>query len=313
MRVAVTGANAGIGLRAVARFARAGHEVVALCRDTVRGEAALAELDAATRARIQLVQLDLASSTSIRSAAAAVVDGGALDALINNAAVFDQTIRTPRQTVDGHELFWATNHLGPTKFTARVSSALQKAPTPRIVFVASKGIVTAPRIAIRYDALDGAGWFTPTRAYYHSKLAQIMTAITLAERVGDVVDVSCLRVPAVRLDADRLATQPALLRALYAPKNRMAMAPDALAAVYERLVGEAPRHARGVDVYVDENLAPVTPPRFARDAAQRERLWALTNELVDAPTWAWSSLDAAQGAAPEGGAAELRDAERSSQ
>ena len=290
MRVAITGSNAGIGLRAVARLASAGHEVVALCRDIPRGEKAIAGLDVAVRPKVQLVQLDLASSESIRAAAEVVVAGGVLDAVINNAAVFDQTIRTARQTADGRELFWATNHLGPTEFTARVSSALAASRDPRIVFVASKGIVTMPRIAIRYDALDGNGWFSPARAYYHSKLAQIMTAMTIAEHVGEVVDVSCLRVPAVRLDADRLAAQPAILRALYAPKNRMAMSPEALAEVYARLLLEPARHAGADDVYVDEAVHAVSAPRFARDPKERERLWRLTNAEIGAPAWAWPAL-----------------------
>ncbi|MEV8253464.1 hypothetical protein AB0O95_05795 [Rhodoglobus sp. NPDC076762] len=42
-------------------------------------------------------------------------------------------------------------------------------------------------------------------------LAQSMTAVTLAERVPPTVDVSCIRVPAVRLDAARLSSQPAVL------------------------------------------------------------------------------------------------------
>jgi NAD(P)-dependent dehydrogenase (short-subunit alcohol dehydrogenase family) len=289
MRIAITGANAGIGLRATERLARAGHEVVALCRDLGRGHAALAHLDAADRARVDLIQLDLSSSASIRAAAAVVVEGGALDALVNNAAIFDLTMREPRITEDGHELFWATNHLGPTEFTARVSPALARAATPRVVFVASKGIITMPRIRIRYEALDGAGWYTPTRAYYHSKLAQIMTATTLAELAGDRVDVSCLRVPAVKLDPDRLAAQPPLLRALYAPKDRVAAAPEALAEVYEALVTGGAGRGRGAPVYVDEQLRGVAVPRFARDRDQRARLWALTDHLTGTPDWAWRS------------------------
>lgn len=271
LRIAVTGANAGIGLRAAVRFAAQGHGVLALCRDLGRADRAFAGLPVEQRERIEPLELDLASSASIRRAAAQIVDAGPLDALINNAAVFDQSVRTARTSADGHELFWATNHLGPVELTARLSPALASASDPRVVFVASKGLVTMPRLGIRFDELDDPGWFTPTRAYYHAKLAQVMIAVTLAERVGDRVDVSCLRVPAVRLDPARLAAQPALLRALYAPKNRFAAAPADIAAVYARLILGQARHARGADVYVDERLRPVPLPRSARDAEHRER------------------------------------------
>lgn len=290
MRIAITGANAGIGLRATALLTAHGHHILALCRDLRRATAAVSSLDAEHRQRIELVETDLASSDSIRAAAQQIVNNGPLDALINNAAIFDQSTRTARKSADGHELFWATNHLGPTELTARVSPALAAAAAPRVLFIASKGLITMPRIAIRFDALDDPSWFTPTAAYYHAKLAQVMTAVSLAERVGDVLDVSCLRVPAVRLDAARLAAQPPILRALYAPKNRFAMAPEALANIYARIVTQ-PRHARGLDTYVDEKLREVPVPRFARDGAHRDRLWGVTNAATGHPEWAWAAAN----------------------
>ncbi len=288
MRIAVTGANAGIGLRAATLLAAEGHHVLALCRDAGRAEAAFASVPPDHRNRIDVVETDLASSASIRSAAQQIVAAGPLDALVNNAAVFDQSVRTARVSADGHELFWATNHLGPTELTARVSAALAAAPDPRVLFVASKGLVTMPRISIRFTELDDPRWFTPTAAYYHAKLAQVMTSVTLAERIGDVLDVSCLRVPAVRLDADRLASQPWILRVLYLPKNRWAATPRRIARRYADLVTGPPRHARGVDVFVDEEFRTVPVPRFARNAAHRDRLWELTQRATGDPEWAWA-------------------------
>lgn len=290
-RIAITGANAGIGLRAAFEIAAAGHQVIALCRDLERADRAFGPFPAEHHSRIEAVELDLASSASIRRAAAQVVAMGPLDALINNAAVFDQSVSTARTSADGHELFWATNHLGPAELTARLSPALADAAVPRVVFVASKGLVTMPRLAIRFDALDDPGWFTPTRAYYHAKLAQVMTAVTLAERIGDVLDVSCLRVPAVRLDPARLASQPRLLRALYTPKNRFAAAPERIARVYAELVMRAPHHARGAETYVDDTLRAVALPPFARDASNRDRLWDVTQAATGDPQWAWARAD----------------------
>jgi NAD(P)-dependent dehydrogenase (short-subunit alcohol dehydrogenase family) len=283
MRIAVTGANAGIGLRTVELLASDGHEVIAFVRDPARGRAAIG-----TRRGVRIVPLDLASPDSIRAAAEAV-RGEPLDALINNAAVFDQTIRSIRRNAAGHELFWATNHLGPFELTARLSPALAQSPAPSVLFVASKGLMMMPRIRIRFDALDGEGWFTPTRAYYHSKLAQIMTAMTLAEMTGDRLDVTCVRVPAVRLDAERLAAQPAILRALYAPKNRVAASPTELAEAYVRILVQL-RRARGGDLYVDEHLRGVPVPRSALDAESRRRLWASTMESTGNPAWAWEGV-----------------------
>ncbi|GAA1301812.1 hypothetical protein GCM10009634_60660 [Saccharothrix xinjiangensis] len=126
--------------------------------------------------------------------------------MIHNAANFDQSLRRPRYTSAGHELIWATNHLGPFRLTAALSGLPRAASHPKVV--------TTPRIRIRFGHLDGAGWYSPTRACYHLKPAQIMFSFEPAARTAGHVDVTCLRVPAVRLGADRLAGMPRPLRVL---------------------------------------------------------------------------------------------------
>jgi NAD(P)-dependent dehydrogenase (short-subunit alcohol dehydrogenase family) len=295
--VAVTGANSGIGLRAAARLAAAGHRVYAICRDRGRGEAALGRINSTARTPAALVLADLAEPASIQGAAGRLRDEvGHVDVLINNAAVFDQAARKPRYTSAGHELFWATNHLGPFQLTAELSPLLAAAPRPRLITVASKGLVAMPRIRIRFDQLDSPEWYSPTRAYYHAKLAQIMMSFDLALRTVGKLDVACVRVPAVRLDADRVAALPWILRVLYAPKARASAPPEQLAHTYAQIAtreqdwtdaaGSAgPASLRGI--YLDENQRPVNAPRFAYDAAARDRLWAVTELATGNPHWAW--------------------------
>lgn len=286
MRVAITGTTSGIGLRAAAEFVSAGHDVIALGRSVPR---TLAALEGLPPGRVTAIETDLADPATIRAAAQQISGDGPLDALILNAAVFDQNVDVARHSVAGHELFWATNHLGPFELTARLSGALAASGRPRVLFVASKGLVAMPRIAIRFDDLDDHSWFTPTRAYYHAKLAQVMIAMSLAESAGDQVAVSCLRVPSVRLDAPRLAEQPPVLRALYAPKNALAASPERLAATY-RLLIEEPERRRLDEVYVDERRRTVRPPAFARDPSHRDRLWSLSQRATGDPGWAWPTV-----------------------
>lgn len=299
LTVAITGANSGIGLRAAERLAGDGHTVYAICRSAARGREAVAAINEGARTPARLVLADLSEPESIDAAVARIRDDvDRLDVLVNNAAVFDQTMRRPRFTSAGHELFWATNHLGPFQLTAGLSPLLANSPRPRIVSVASKGLISMPRIRIRFDALDGAAWYSPTRAYYHAKLAQIMTTFHLALSPVGRLDLACVRVPAVRLDADRVAALPALLRLLYAPKNRVATPPERLADAYRSIAtrettwsehavpdGEPREQLRGI--YLDEHERPVTAPAFAYDARARERLWAVSQEATGNPTWAW--------------------------
>ncbi|GAB3706969.1 SDR family NAD(P)-dependent oxidoreductase [Nocardiopsis oceani] len=299
LTIAITGANSGIGLRAAEQLAADGHRVLALCRDAVRGGTALDRINSRAKSPARLVVTDLADPESIQAAADKLTSElDHLDVLINNAAVFDQTMRAPRFTSDGHELFWATNHLGPHRLTAALSPLMAAAPKPRLVTVASKGLVSMPWVKIRFDELDSPRWYSPTRAYYHAKLAQVMASLRIAQHARGTVDVVCLRVPAVRLDADRLAAMPWLLRTLYAPKNRAALAPDQLARTYGRVAtrpapwngrvdaGPGDRNAlRGV--YRDEGCRPVSAPPFANDQGARERLWQVSQQETGHPEWAW--------------------------
>ena len=65
-----------------------------------------------------------------------------IDVLINNAGImtFDGT---RGQSAQGHEIMWATNHLGHFAFTAGILSLLEKAEQPRIVTVSSMVISVA--------------------------------------------------------------------------------------------------------------------------------------------------------------------------
>jgi NAD(P)-dependent dehydrogenase (short-subunit alcohol dehydrogenase family) len=272
--VAITGANSGIGLRAARALTLRRHRVIALCRSVDRARAALGD-----HAEIEEIQMD--DLDSVRSAAARIAADG-VDVLINNAATFDLGMTSRELTAQGHERVWATNHLGPVALTAGLAASLAQAPRGRVVFIASKGLIAMPRIAIRWDDVDAEHWYTPTKAYYQAKLAQVMCALTLAERAAGAFDVSCLRVPAVRLDADKLAAQPRLQRWAYAAKSAAAADPGDIAETYVAL---AERGAASGSVYVDEHLASCTPPRFARDPANRARLWQLTQESIGLSDW----------------------------
>jgi NAD(P)-dependent dehydrogenase (short-subunit alcohol dehydrogenase family) len=226
-----------------------------------------------------------------------------LDVLINNAAVFDPTPRRPRRTAEGNELFWATNHLGPFLLTALLSPVLAASAVPRVITVASKGLVAQPGVRIRFeslDRLDRADWFTPRRAYYHAKLAQLMCSLSLAERAAGRLRVACVRVPSVRLDPEKTAVLPAPLRLLNAVFRPLSAPPERLAATYARLAtDDAPPNRPPVDrhadivpptlrsVYVDEDLRPVPLPRFALDTFTRERLWQESQSATGNSRWAW--------------------------
>jgi NAD(P)-dependent dehydrogenase (short-subunit alcohol dehydrogenase family) len=169
----VTGANSGIGLHTARELAAHGAEVVLACRDTDSGDRAAASM--AGRTRVQ--KLDLASQASVRAFAEAW--DGPLDLLINNAGV----MRPPkyRETEDGHELMFGTNHLGHFALTARLLPALLASGSPRVVTVASVAHFGGDEHVI--DA-NPAQTYAPEKSYGQSKLANVLFFRELHKRAS---------------------------------------------------------------------------------------------------------------------------------
>jgi len=169
----VTGANSGIGYHTARELAAHGADVVLVCRNVDAAERVAAELGSKPRVE----QLDLSSQASVADFAKRWT--GPLDILINNAGV----MRPPkyRQTVDGHELQFGTNHLGHFALTGRLMPALLAAPAPRVVTVAS-----VAHGAGNESVLEGnpQATYVPVPAYGNTKLANLLFAFELHRRAA---------------------------------------------------------------------------------------------------------------------------------
>jgi NAD(P)-dependent dehydrogenase (short-subunit alcohol dehydrogenase family) len=173
MRVLVTGGNAGIGYFAAEQLASAGAEVVIGSRDPVKAQAARAAIRSQIAgAKVEYVRLDLADLASLEA-----VDPGDLDAVVCNAGVM---LEHPprRQTADGHEMMFGTNHLGHFALVARLLPKL--APDGRIV---TTGSFAAKSSSLDFADLQSERDYHPKRAYERSKLAQMLFALELDRRL----------------------------------------------------------------------------------------------------------------------------------
>jgi NAD(P)-dependent dehydrogenase (short-subunit alcohol dehydrogenase family) len=175
----VTGANGGLGLETAEALARAGAQVVLAARNPEKTAAAEARIRTAVPdARLQVVPLDLGWLVSVREAAAAIAeDHDEIDLLVNNAGVMGIP---ERETADGFEMQFGTNHLGHWVLTARLLPLVLRAEG-RIVTVTS----TAHHIGRRVDPADPhlRGRYGPWRAYGQSKLANYHFALGLHRRL----------------------------------------------------------------------------------------------------------------------------------
>src|ERR1017187_10698963 len=134
--VLVTGANSGLGYETALALATAGADVVLACRDEKKGSEAVDRIRrTAPAAQVVLANLDLADQSSIRDFAAKFnAAHRGLNILVNNAGV----MAIPRrETADGFEMQFGTNHLGHFALTGLLLESLLARPGARVVTVSS--------------------------------------------------------------------------------------------------------------------------------------------------------------------------------
>jgi NAD(P)-dependent dehydrogenase (short-subunit alcohol dehydrogenase family) len=181
VQAVVTGANSGLGLVATLELARRGALVTLGVRDEARGAEAAERVRAQVpAARLDVARLDLADLASVRLFATARVQRP-LDLLINNAGV----MALPRRdTADGFEMQFGTNHLGHFALTGLLLPTLLRSGLlggpARVVTVSSN---LHRRGRLHRDDLMAGQWYSPFGAYAQSKLANLLFMRELQRRV----------------------------------------------------------------------------------------------------------------------------------
>jgi NAD(P)-dependent dehydrogenase (short-subunit alcohol dehydrogenase family) len=180
-KVIVTGANSGLGFEAVKAFSKQGAHVILAVRDEPKGQAAVkAILKQNDQAKVEVMKLDLADLASVREFAKDYQTRfHTLDLLVNNAGVM-----TPpyQKTKDGFELQFGCNHLGHFALTGLLLPLLKETPDSRIVTLSSLAHKGA---TINFNNLDGSRGYWPMRFYGQSKLANLLFAKELDQRLKE--------------------------------------------------------------------------------------------------------------------------------
>jgi NAD(P)-dependent dehydrogenase (short-subunit alcohol dehydrogenase family) len=178
----VTGANGGLGLETAKALAGAGAHVVMAARDQERARVARHEiLETHPEASTEIVELDLGSLESVRTAAATISGRHpVIDILVNNAGLMAMP---ERRTADGFEMQLGVNHFGHWVLTARLLPALLAADAARVVTVTSTGHHIGRRIDPDNPNMEGN--YGPWKAYGQSKLANYHFALGLQREFAE--------------------------------------------------------------------------------------------------------------------------------
>lgn len=287
-RAIVTGASSGIGVETARALVDAGAAVTLAVRNTESGERVAAEIRGGTaNGAVTVGALDLSDLASVGAFVEAW--SGPLDILVNNAGVM--AIQELTLSSSGHEMQFATNHLGHFALALGLHDWLAAAGSARIVSVSSGGHLRSPVV---FDDIDYAFRdYDPFGAYGQSKTANVLFAVEATRRwAADGIFVNALMPGGIATPLQRHLPAHYAEQALEAFRAagtdfksvEQGAATSVLLAASPLLDGIGGRYFEDCNeaVVVDRRGGPgrggVAP--YALDPTNAERLWELSVKLV---------------------------------
>jgi len=268
----ITGTTHGIGRVTARELARAGCDVVMLCRDLERARQVREEILARVPGcSVRAVHCDLASFASVRTCAEAVrASVERISLLINNAGMVSMRHRL---SVDGFELTFASNHLGPFLLTELLLDRVS--PNGRIVNVASHAHFRG-RLQLQ-QITDAWSRYRPGAAYAQSKLANVMFTFALARRLaGSQLTANCLHPGVVAT-----GLLPRWLRLI---KPLISHVIDVERGARTSLHLALSNTVAGISgCYFDEHQVVQSASALANDVTLQEELWSASSRWTRAP------------------------------
>jgi retinol dehydrogenase-14 len=272
----ITGASSGIGKATALGLARMGATVVIVARGRDRGQAALADIKAASgNPDVDLLLADLSSQAEVHQLAENVRSRHShLHVLINNAGV---VLSKRTLTVDGIETVFAVNYLAPFLLTNLLLDMLKASAPARVVNVAGD---FHRKATIRFDDLMFEQGYTGSRANNQAKLALIMFTYELARRLdGLAVTVNCLHPGAVATDAPLKDPNLSRLgRIMYTLVKPFFQSPERGAETSIYLASSPDVEGQTGMYFIKKRAVPSSPESYDEGIARR--LWERSAELT---------------------------------
>jgi len=266
--IVVTGVTSGIGKALAMGLAKSGENVVLVARDAQRGSLVQEEIKSQSQnPEIDLVLSDLSSLSSVRNAAAIIKSKHEkIDVLINNAAIYKSRRES---SIDGFELMFVTNHLGPFLFTHLLLDPLLTSGSARILNI------TAPSSTqIDFDDLQREKKFNSLNVFGATKMMNLLFTFELARRLENTgVTVNAVHPGLARSSLMNETSAPMrfLLRLGSAPAERVAVdiIRVALDPEFEKVTGRFFHKSKEIE-----------PAAYAHDRTAQQRLWEISSNLT---------------------------------
>jgi len=124
------------------------------------------------------------------------------------------------------------------------------------------------------------GKYSVEKAYYQSKLAQVMYTYWLAEKlINDKVTVNCIRVTNVKIDIFRYPNLSNSMKKLYSMKSKFSITPEEKAKAYTSLALDD-KYKEITGKYFDENLRIVKSSAYSYKKENQEKLMQRTFDFI---------------------------------
>ncbi|WP_322861189.1 SDR family oxidoreductase [Mycobacterium europaeum] len=292
----VTGANSGLGFGLARRLAAAGADVVMAIRNRAKGEKAIDEIRTTVPdAKLTIKSLDLSSLAAVAALGEQLnAEGRPVDILINNAGVMTPPERDT--TADGFELQFGSNHLGHFALTGHLLPLLRAAGKARVVSLSS--LAARQGAKIHFDDPQFEKSYAAMSAYGQSKLAVLMFALELDRRsraagwgvMSNAAHPGLTKTNLQIAGPSHGRDTPSLMARLYKASWRFTpflwqeidegILPALYAAAAPHAQGGAYYGPRGFYEAAGGGVRPAKVPERARNEADCQRLWELSEQLT---------------------------------
>uniref|UniRef100_UPI00398F5386 retinol dehydrogenase 12 n=1 Tax=Pristiophorus japonicus TaxID=55135 RepID=UPI00398F5386 len=269
--VLITGGNSGIGKETSIDLARRGARVIIGCRNAMRAEAAVKDIQQASRSmNVHFRKLDLSSLRSIREFCRDFLEKEKrLDILINNAGISSCSTVTE----DGFATCFGVNHLGPFLLTTLLLVRLKESAPSRVINVSSDVYRMATMDFTRFRTAS-----RPFASYSSSKLANILFTRELSRRL-EGTGVAAFSLHPGYVSTNLLSNQPFLIRMVMCPivclffiSNEAGAQTSVHCAVSDQVL----QHNGGFF----SNCRPAQLWCHAADTGVAKKLWETSEQLV---------------------------------
>lgn len=265
----VTGCNSGLGYETTRVLGLRGARVVGLARTEAKAQGALDALGVSGHA----VSCDLSDIASVRAAVQTVQGLGALDGIIANAGI----MALPElQQIHGVERQLFVNHVG---HFALVTGILGQLTASGRVTMLSSGAHYFAKSGLELDNTSGERDYEPWATYGRSKLANILFANALAQRLPAGQVANSVHPGVIQTNLSRHMSDEERGPMFAQLEKAGHLKTVGQGAATQVLVATHPDHATTTATYFSD-CQPAATIDYAQDGALGEALWAWTEALL---------------------------------